>query len=104
MYIVCQVCGHSATISASKVRPRQRLTCKRCGGAGKVTEPPREKVNYTPNVISEGKCKKCGMDIPEIRLMSKPGVRYCIDCEPRPTKEVNSWVPRGVKIPTGYGG
>jgi hypothetical protein len=80
------------------------FVCTRCGGRGKITQPPTPVTTaFTPNVIPEGKCKKCGCQIPEIRLMSKPGVRFCIDCEPRGTKEVNSWVPRGVKIPTGYG-
>ena len=35
----------------------------------------------TPNVIARNRCIRCGTIIPEIRLMSKPETRLCIDCE-----------------------
>ena len=101
MLVVCLDCGHCAQVS-DQYRGKTNFKCKRCGGKGKISTLPEPIKNITPNVIPEGKCKKCGLEIPEIRLQSKPGVKFCIDCEPRGTREVNPWIPRGVRIPTGY--
>jgi hypothetical protein len=102
MLVVCRDCGRAAQVN-SKFKDRKRFTCKKCGGEGQITLPPEPIGQVTPNVIPLGRCKKCGIEIARERLLANPDARFCADHEPHVTKVVNTWVPRGVKIPTGYG-